>query len=165
MLTLKSIDQKSYYYLWTDYTCRSFYTVATHMGNVVLHWKHDNSIIGSSKSHSGHFCVSSWYSSSASLIPRGAFRTIASIFFAYFGSIWLRYSERINIDAYENAAFWKPTRWHSITVDVNIGTISVKTKIRISIESWAKWFFYFVYERAGNNEMLPATWIKSLAAW
>lgn len=100
-------------------------TVAMQIGKLVLHWWHESSIIWRLHSQIGHSWASSWYESSVSLIPFGAFRTIASILFAYFWSIWLRYSDRINIEAYENAAFWNPTRWHSITVEVSMGTVSV----------------------------------------
>lgn len=141
------------------------FTVAMHMGKFVLHWWQDNSIICKLKSQMGHAFVSFWYESSASLIPFGAFRTIASIFFAYFWSIWLRFSDRISIDAYEKAAFWNPTRWHSITVEVNIGTVSATNKM-----SWHSMKYYFEVSfplplRAGNLEILAATWINSLAAW
>lgn len=59
----------------------------------------------------------------------GAFLTIASIFLLYFISICPRYSGRINIAAKLKAAFFKPALWHSITVEVNIGTISKKYKL------------------------------------
>lgn len=53
-----------------------------------------------------------------------AYLTIASIFFLYFTSILLRYSGLMSIAAKLNAEFFRPARWHLITVDVRIGTIS-----------------------------------------
>lgn len=50
--------------------------------------------------------------------------TIASIFFLYLASILLRYSGLISIAAKLNAEFFRPARWHSITVEVRIGTMS-----------------------------------------
>lgn len=50
--------------------------------------------------------------------------TIASIFFLYLASILLRYSGLISIAAKLKAEFFRPALWHSITVDVRIGTMS-----------------------------------------
>ena len=55
-----------------------------------------------------------------------AYRTIASIFFLYLASILWRYSGLINIAAKLKAEFFRPALWHSITVDVRMGTMSAK---------------------------------------
>lgn len=54
--------------------------------------------------------------------------TICSIFFLYLASIWFLYSGRSNMAAKLKEEFFSPARWHSITVDVNIGTMSEGTK-------------------------------------
>ena len=54
--------------------------------------------------------------------------TIISIFFLYLTSILGRYSGRINMAAKLKEECFKPARWHSITVEVNIGTMSTKGK-------------------------------------
>lgn len=51
--------------------------------------------------------------------------TTVSIFFLYLGSILHRYSGLINIAAKLKAEFFNPARWHSITAEVKIGTMSV----------------------------------------
>ena len=50
--------------------------------------------------------------------------TIASIFFLYLASILLRYSGLISMAAKLKAEFFRPALWHSITVDVRMGTMS-----------------------------------------
>ena len=50
--------------------------------------------------------------------------TTLSILVLYFTSILSRYSGLSNMAAKLNAEFFRPERWHSITVDVKIGTIS-----------------------------------------
>lgn len=54
-------------------------------------------------------------------------RTIASIFFLYFGSISFRYSGLISMAAKLNDEFFSPARWHSMTADVRMGTTSTHT--------------------------------------
>lgn len=50
--------------------------------------------------------------------------TIASIFFLYLASILLRYSGLISMAAKLKAEFFRPALWHSITVEVRMGTMS-----------------------------------------
>ncbi len=57
-----------------------------------------------------------------------SYRTMASIFFLYLRSILLRYSGLISIEAKLKAEFLSPARWHSITADVRMGTMSVGHK-------------------------------------
>ena len=65
------------------------------------------------------------YSSSSSFsFTRGGLRTIASIFLPYLASICDLYSGRMSIAAKLKAALRNPARWHSITVEVRIGTTS-----------------------------------------
>lgn len=128
------LNQTSSGYVWRLSNAGSWIiTVATQMGKVVLHWKQFTSITGKLALQIGHGCDSSGCASSISLTPRGVFRTIASIFLLYFVSIWLRYSGRINITANVNADFCRPARWHSMTVDVKIGTTSNKCITIISV--------------------------------
>lgn len=51
-------------------------------------------------------------------------RTMASIFFLYLSSIWPRVSGRISMAAKVNEEFLSPARWHSMTVEVKMGTMS-----------------------------------------
>ena len=51
--------------------------------------------------------------------------TICSIFFLHLTSICWRYSGLMSIAAKPNADPFSPALWHSITVDVSIGTTSV----------------------------------------
>ncbi len=51
-------------------------------------------------------------------------RTMPSIFFLYLRSILSLYSGLINMAAKPNDELRSPDRWHSITVDVSIGTTS-----------------------------------------
>lgn len=57
-------------------------------------------------------------------VPRRVYLTMASSFFLYLGSILLRYSGLISMAATLKAEFFSPARWHSITADVRIGTMS-----------------------------------------
>ena len=49
-------------------------------------------------------------------------RTIASIFRFKLGSMTLRCSGRISMTAYSYADVLSPARWHSMTVEVRMGT-------------------------------------------
>ena len=48
---------------------------------------------------------------------------IASIFFRYFSSISFLYSGLIRVAAWVKAEFLRPDLWHSITVEVRMGTM------------------------------------------
>lgn len=50
---------------------------------------------------------------------------MASIFFLYLASILLRYSGLMSMAAKLKAEFFRPALWHSITVEVRMGTMSV----------------------------------------
>lgn len=69
--------------------------------------------------HTG--CLHLTYNSSIS-----SYLTICSIFFFHLGSIRCRYSGLISIAAKVNADTLRPARWHSITVDVRMGTTSIR---------------------------------------
>ena len=101
-------------------------TVAIQIGNVVLHCPQTICMLGSGVSQTGHGLDSC--SPSSSICPRGAFLTMDSIFLMYLLSIWLRCSERINMTAYSKADFRSPVLWHSMTVEVRIGTTSGKIR-------------------------------------
>lgn len=91
---------------------------------VFLHLSQVTSVSGTLLLQYGHGVRSS-SSFSATLIPYlGGFLTIASIFLLYLASTCPRYSGRISIAAKLKAALFKPALWHSITVEVNIGTMS-----------------------------------------
>lgn len=65
----------------------------------------------------------------------GPHRTMASIFFLYFGSIWFRYSGLISRAAKPKAEFFSPARWHSMTADVKIGITSAEsTRGRVRLD-------------------------------
>ena len=49
---------------------------------------------------------------------------MASSFLRYLASILLRYSGLISMAAKLNAEFFRPARWHSMTADVRMGTMS-----------------------------------------
>jgi len=91
---------------------------------VFLHLSQVTSVSGTLLLQYGHGVRSS--SSFSMSFVLGGFLTIASIFLMYFASTCPRYSGRISIAAKLKAAFFKPALWHSITVEVNIGTISEK---------------------------------------
>ena len=71
-----------------------------------------------------------WHGISAANIFRSiperiiSYLTIPSIFFLYLRSILSLYSGRISIAAKPNDELRKPDLWHSITVEVRIGTTS-----------------------------------------
>lgn len=103
----------------------SILTVAIQNGIVFLHLSQVISVSGSLLLQYGQGVRGS--SSISWSLVLGGFLTIASIFLLYFASTCILYSGRISIAAKLNAACFSPARWHSITVDVKIGTIS-KTK-------------------------------------
>lgn len=95
-------------------------------------------------------------------------RTIASIFFLYFGSISFRYSGLISMAAKLNDEFFSPARWHSMTADVRMGTTSTPrwTPFRLLLDSFWPSFFeinlmlnggFCVDLRAGNLLILLLT--------
>lgn len=79
-----------------------------------------------------------------------------SNFFFHLASILGRYSGLISIAAYVNAESLSPDLWHSMTVDVNIGTISIST-LSQSPQPIGD-------SRLGNLLMLPATLTNKRAA-
>lgn len=91
-------------------------------GIVFLHLSQVTSVSGTLLLQYGHGVRGS--SSFSISFALGGFLTIASIFLLYFASTCPRYSGRISIAAKLKAAFFKLALWHSITVEVNIGTIS-----------------------------------------
>lgn len=136
------------------------------IGSVDLHWWQLISMSWRLDEHLGHGEVSPSVSSSISLIPFGARLTIVSTFLTYFGSICDRCSGLINWTAYSKADFLRPARWHSITAEVSIGTMSNVTKME-DITGFYEKKIPEKYLRDGNWEMLDATWTRSrdASAW
>ena len=95
-----------------------YITVAMQYGREFWHWAHSrlvSSIAVEQKGQGDLFSSSSLFC---------GLRTMASIFFLYLSSIWPRVSGRISIAAKLNEEFLSPARWHSITVEVKMGTMS-----------------------------------------
>ena len=51
------------------------------------------------------------------------FLMMASIFFRYFSSMSFLYSGLMRVAAWVKAEFFRPDLWHSMTVEVRMGTI------------------------------------------
>lgn len=99
-----------------------FFTVAMQYGSVFWHCPHSSTVSSTGLEQYGHGELGS------SSSERWGLRTMASIFFLYFSSICPRVSGRISMAAKLNEEFFRPDLWHSMTVDVKIGTMSRKEK-------------------------------------
>ena len=58
-----------------------------------------------------------------------SYLTICSIFFFHLGSIFWRYSGRISMAAKLKEDPFNPDQWHSITVEVKMGTMSTEKMV------------------------------------
>mmetsp|Transcript_36982 Transcript_36982/g.82212 ORF Transcript_36982/g.82212 Transcript_36982/m.82212 type:complete len:214 (-) Transcript_36982:3803-4444(-) len=112
------------------------------MSKGMMFWQlmHCSSVSGPGMLQKGH----SSSASSASSASLSGLRTMSSIFFLYFIATWFLYSGLINIEAYSKAVFLRPARWHSITVDVRMGTtclgnLEMLRATRISIRAAVVW--------------------------
>lgn len=99
-------------------------TVAIQYGSEFWHCPHSNDVSSTGVEQNGQGELGSSSSVFCGL------RTIASIFFLYFSSIRVRVSGRINMAAKLKEEFLSPERWHSMTVDVKIGTVSEKINFK-----------------------------------
>ena len=98
-------------------------TVTMQMAIGWLHWTQTSNVCGMGVSQCGQGVSCS---SGSAARPLGGRRTVISTFFLYLASIRSRYSGRIRTAAYWWAAFFRPARSHSMTVDVRICTASSK---------------------------------------
>lgn len=100
-------------------------------GMEFLHPVQMSSVSSNGKSQNGHGVSSPIYSSSSFRVPfiplppsPADLRMSVSILRRILGSICSRYSLLMSCVAKSNALFRKPARWHSITVEVKIATVS-----------------------------------------
>lgn len=113
----------SYTLKWLHYEWQN--TVAMQYGSEFWHCAHSRVVSSTGDEQNGQGDV---FSSSSVFC---GLRTMASIFFLYLSSIWPRVSGRISMAAKLNDEFLSPDRWHSMTVEVKMGTMSEMSCIPI----------------------------------